>query len=658
MELIFYILIGICFAIFLIMVYTFFVKRADIFDLDGVFFGKLVKKSDSNIFSTHHEGKVGDTSEFDSKAFIRQINDEGYSNAPVKKGYVIKTGEIFDNLDRKVASCDPKGKAWFGLFRNILPGLIIIIFCMVIYIWGNAISFNWSLEKKNAIQVLLACGIFLFVIGLLKSYFTRKTEIFLTDNQGNISNVKIGYLTYCSFKNTDEINQMVKAAGCMALYEAFETSQSHKDVGRLPSFSAKDLAFPAMLLYFFLFSLLANFILGIDRSNLQQEGFSYASVMILIYGMIWYFMYILKTDMGNQNQTFYPLLQIINRNTGIRGWNVLLIFISALATILTITGLTKGNNVGGFVFFPLFLVIFFATLYNFINSSAAQWQLQEPVDRILNPVVARLGRLQAPVIIPQGEENRLEFNWDLSKTKIDGLTGVKQISFDVKKSNFNPDGKVRKENPFYGKDANGKDNWKQAWEFDQDGKPTGLKYDVFNGMIKQVLEKNPQPESENELIDKIVSVCKSVMVEHNLPYFKIFDLVTTFCQEEIDYKADADCGEINNAKEYVRFPIETLVDGRGDCDCYSALAYKILKRLNLQPDDLKYAYCFENNNTGKHAFLLLKKNGSIPFPDSFVSYSIPKLGGMEYVFCECTIRPWKVGVNNRFSLDKIQIIDL
>jgi hypothetical protein len=645
MESIFYILIGVCTAIFLYVVYTFFVKRADMYYTDGSFFGKLVKIGEENIFTTQHEGKVGDTSEKDEKAFIRQVT-EGYANAPLKKGYVLKEGIIINDADNQVAFCDPIGTPWFGLLGNILTAILIILVAIVLIFFGGNTKIN---------QAILTFGIMLLIIGIIKSYFTRKSIIYLTDNQGNQTDEKIGFVTELRFNKNGGISRLTKAAGCMALYEAFETSHSHKDVGRLPSFSAKDLAFPSMLVYLLLFSIVSNFILGIDRSNLQEEGFSYAAIMLLIYGLIWYFMYILKTDMGNQNQTFYPLLQIINRNTGIRGWNLLLIFISALATILTITGLTKGNNVGGFVFFPLFFVIFFATLYNFFKDPAAQWKMQEPVDRIINLSVQRLGRIVQP--IPQGQIERLEFKWDLSKTEITGLTGTKTIVFDIDKNNIGPGGKIRMENPFYGKDnQSGLENWKKAWTWDNSNE-TGIDHAKFKEMIKEVLQKNP--ESENEIIDKILETCKNIMTEHNLPYYEIFNLVTNFCQFEIDYKLDSECPELEGAKEYVRFAIESLKDKQGDCDCYSALAYKILKRLNLQPDDIKYAYSFsDTTDTNKHAFLLIKKNGSIPFPNSIASASIPQLGGNEYVFCECTIRPWKVGYNDRFAMDQLQIIDL
>lgn len=652
MELILYILIGVFTAIFLYVVYTFFVKRADMFNNEGAFFGKLVKKAEENIFSTQHDGKIGDITEKEDKAFIRQKSEGEYANAPIKKGYVVKDGKIYNDINEHVAICDPIGTPWFGLVGNILPALIIIIFAIGLIIWGGYARENHYIQEN---QYILAFGIILLLVGLIKSYFTRKSLIYLTDNQGNTTDEKIGFVTELRFSNKAGISRLTKAAGCMALYEAFETNQSHKDVGRLPSFSAKDLVFPSMLVYLLLFSLLSNFILGIDRSNLQQEGFSYAAVMILIYGMIWYFMYILKTDMGNQNQTFYPLLQIINRNTGIRGWNLLLIFISALATILTITGLTKGNNVGGFVFFPLFFVIFFATLYNYFKDPAAQWKMQEPVDRIINPALQRLGRINA--VIPQGHSERLEFNWDLSKTEIAGLSGTKNIVFEVDKNNFMLGGKVRAENPFYGQDASGNGNWKKAWTWDNDNKETGIDHAKFKEMIKEVLQKNP--ESENEIIDKIVEACKSIMTEHNLPFYEIFNLVTNFCQYQVDYKLDSECQELAGAKEYVRFAIESLKDKQGDCDCYSALAYKILKRLNVQPDDIKYAYSFGDTTvTSKHTFLLIRKNGSIPFPNSIASASVPQLGGNEYVFCECTIRPWKIGYNDRFALDQLQIVDL
>ena len=646
MALLLYILIGVSTAILFYVVYTFFVKRADMYYSDSSFFGKLVKVGDKNIFSTQHEGKIGDISEKDNKAFIRQVI-EGYAITPINKGYATEDGKIFDDSDVQIAFCDPNGTPWYGLFANIIFALIIILISLgLIFTRGN------SPES----QYILGFGITLLLVGLIKSYFTRMSEVYTTDNQGNITNEKIGFVTELRFSNNAGISRLTKAAGCMALYDAFEISQSHKDVGRLPSFSAKDLAFPSMLVYLFLFSVLSNFILGIDRSDLKQEGFSYAAIMILIYGMIWYLMYILKTDMGNQNQTFYPLLQIINRNTGIRGWNLFLIFISAIATILTITGASNGNNAGGFIFFPLFLVIFFATLHNFLYSSVAQWQMQEPVDHIINPLAQRPSRTFSN--IPPGQSEQIEFNWDLSKTEIQGLSGTKTIAFNVDKNNFISGGKVRIQNPFYGKDASGIENWKKAWNWENDdfnGNETGINHAKFKDMIQDVLNKNP--ESENEIIETIIATCKKIMSEHNLPYYDVFNLVINFCQYNIDYKLDSDCVELEGAKEYVRFAIESLKDGHGDCDCYSALAYKILIKLNVQSDDIKYAYTFNDVDATKHAFILLKKNGTFPFPSSVPSVVVPQLGGKEYVFCECTIRPWKIGYNDCFDLNNLHVIN-
>ena len=121
---------------------------------------------------------------------------------------------------------------------------------------------------------------------------------------------------------------MTKAAGCLALYEE-DVLAYEKDAGVLPSMSAKDLAFPAMLIYVLFFSVFSNLFLHYQLSPAMGSILSYIVSMVMAYALIWWLLLMVKTDLGNQNTTFMPLLQLINRNTGIRGWNVFLILISA-----------------------------------------------------------------------------------------------------------------------------------------------------------------------------------------------------------------------------------------------------------------------------------------------------------------------------------------
>jgi hypothetical protein len=158
------------------------------------------------------------------------------------------------------------------------------------------------------------------------------------------------------------------------------------------------------------------------------------------------------------------------------------------------------------------------------------------------------------------------------------------------------------------------------------------------------------------LIGTIIEKCNEVVQKNNLAQYELFNLITNFCQYQVNYKLDGNCTSIgNNAEEYVRFPIETLFDKEGDCDCYAALVYKIFKSLNLGVDDVKYGIA-DVVGVGKHAFLLVKKDGKIPLTPNISTYNnLPGLQG-EYAFCEATSRGWEIGNNNGFELKDIQIV--
>jgi hypothetical protein len=174
-------------------------------------------------------------------------------------------------------------------------------------------------------------------------------------------------------------------------------------------------------------------------------------------------------------------------------------------------------------------------------------------------------------------------------------------------------------------------------------------------MIIEVVKNSPD-KSQDDLIKSIIEKCNEVVQKNNLAHYELFNLITNFCQHQVNYKHDGESTSIgNNAQEYVRYPIETLFDKEGDCDCYAALAYKILKSLNLDEDDVKYGIA-DLVGVGKHAFLLIKKDGKIPLTPNISTYNnLPGLQG-EYAFCEATSRGWKIGDNNGFELKDIHIV--
>lgn len=659
MSTLFYIIILVSAAIFIAYVISLFSKKSQLFYYNDIgdkgYFGFLRKVTNNNYLHSvnktiFQDSKVGNVKDDNDLAVINQRKygvDQYAYNEGDKKGTVDSNGDIKDVKGDTIAHCDPTGQRWYGLLSNILPGIILLSLWLVSYVFLDTGIFS---HNENFTFLYLGIGYLLF--GLIISFFTFHTDVFVTDAAGKVTDVKIGKTTELRFSKTSNINQMTKAAGCLALYEE-DALAYEKDAGVLPSMSAKDLVFPAMLIYVLLFSVFSNLFLHYQLSPAMGSILSYIVSMVMAYALIWWLLLLVKTDLGNQNTTFMPLLQLINRNTGIRGWNVFLILVSAVGMAFT---LFINVGAGGYVLFPLFLIIFFGTFYNSVVFPAQPWQINNTLSDIIQPDLQTKRTRNQQAQANSGKTIQLEFNWDLSK--IDGLgsTEIIKITGQVNEDDFKDTSNIRKKNPFFG-DDNGIPKWKKAWNFDSQNpaQSTSINFDQFNKMIIEVITNSPD-KSQDDLIRTIIEKCNEVVQKNNLALYELFNLITNFCQFQVNYKIDGDSTSIGQkAEEYVRFPIETLFDKEGDCDCYAALVYKIFKSLNIGVDDVKYGIA-DVVGVSKHAFLLVKKDGKIPLTPNISTYNnVPGLQG-EYAFCEATTRGWKIGDNNGFELKDIQIV--
>ena len=658
MSLLFYIILFVSAAIFIAYVKSLFSKKSQLFyyndNGDKGYFGFLRKVTNNNYLHSvnktiFQDSKVGNVKDENSLAVINQRKygvDQYSYNEGDKKGTVDNIGDIKDLNGDTIAHCDPIGQRWYGLLLNILPAIILLTLWIV-----SSLFTGFGLFSNNQNSILLYIGCAYLFFGLIISYFTFSTEIFITDSTFKPTSVKLGATVELRFSKTSEINQMTKAAGCLALYEE-DAGAYEKDAGVLPSMSAKDLAFSAMLIYVLLFSVFSNLFLNYQLSPAMGAIISYSVSMVLIYVLIWWLLLMIKTDLGNQNTTFMPLLQLINRNTGIKGWNSFLILVSAIGMAFT---LFMKEGAGGYVLFPLFLVIFFATFYNSVVFPGQPWQINNTLSDIIKPdQQTRRNRSQAQA--STGKTINLEFNWDLSKVDGLGSTEIIKITGQVNEDDFKAPYNIRNKNPFFGEE-NGTPKWQKVWNFDSQNPPqaTSINFDEFNKMIIEVVKNSPD-KSQDDLIKSIIEKCNEVVQKNNLAHYELFNLITNFCQHQVNYKLDGESTSIGkNAEEYVRFPIETLFDKEGDCDCYAALVYRIFKSLNLGVDDVKYGIA-DVVGVGKHAFLLVKKDGKIPLTPNISTYNnLPGLQG-EYAFCEATSRGWKIGDNNGFELKDIQIV--
>lgn len=91
--------------------------------------------------------------------------------------------------------------------------------------------------------------------------------------------------------------------------------------------------------------------------------------------------------------------------------------------------------------------------------------------------------------------------------------------------------------------------------------------------------------------------------------------------------------------EYARFPLETLWDQTGDCECLAILLAALLHRAQVAPVAIVHT---------RNASLFGRRNGHIAVgaalsPDSSMSGTYFSENGRNYFYCETTGRGWTVG---------------
>ncbi len=124
-------------------------------------------------------------------------------------------------------------------------------------------------------------------------------------------------------------------------------------------------------------------------------------------------------------------------------------------------------------------------------------------------------------------------------------------------------------------------------------------------------------------------------VKNQFTRFEEMQAALDFVQDaNIKYMLDKDCEEINNSEEYFRFPIETMFDQRGDCDCKSILAAALLKNLG-------YPVMLIFSNQEHHVALAV--GGAPELKETISDLLFVHHRGQTYYFCETTGEGWTIG---------------
>ena len=160
----------------------------------------------------------------------------------------------------------------------------------------------------------------------------------------------------------------------------------------------------------------------------------------------------------------------------------------------------------------------------------------------------------------------------------------------------------------------------------------------------QAFQRNLQDHIVDGRSDEIFELCvliEALFRKYNLNAWDRLQTVLGFCQKpNIEYVYDdspetqSDIG--TELGDYCRYPLETLADGRGDCDCHSALAACLFYTLGY---DACIFTLHTKDRSGFHMAVGVRPPGAtILIPDSMS----PLIGERRYFYCETT-GSWSVG---------------
>lgn len=139
---------------------------------------------------------------------------------------------------------------------------------------------------------------------------------------------------------------------------------------------------------------------------------------------------------------------------------------------------------------------------------------------------------------------------------------------------------------------------------------------------------------------EVVKYVNRVCSQNGIGELDKLQFLLDFVQEpNVKYSYDNDCEEIRCQEEYVRFPDETLLDRRGDCDCKSFLAmllfhimgYNVLYLLSYKKQHA--AVCIEYDQRWQPNLQNKKELEDVTLTHE----------GRKYVFCETTSDSFRIG---------------
>ena len=330
-------------------------------------------------------------------------------------------------------------------------------------------------------------------------------------------------------------------AGAFALLQRYAPRQKEAEYASEQPYGWKDTALLSAFIYTVIFILVYLVNSGIFQMPLLGKSLKSAAVFVGYYFVLWAIIRFIKIDSIENANSFQPILDLFNKNLGLKWMNLSILVLCALASIFTLFYYD-------YDFLPLLIVIATGITINMgLPTANRRWKVQAS---FLEDSASSEDEEEdeSEPQNPQGDISRV-YEWKLDETydanrSIEGSLTLYFKAADIRD--------VRHLNPFFDqrKDHSDKENILYMFRFLKKYKKTFLaRTNYVAYTINKIAEKN------------------------NFSPMDKMQFTLDFVQEpNIAFVQASEDKAINFYDDYIRYPDETLYDKCGDSNSKALLA--------------------------------------------------------------------------------------
>lgn len=333
---------------------------------------------------------------------------------------------------------------------------------------------------------------------------------------------------------------------------------------------------------------------------------SYAISVMLVYLLIWEALHVAKIAWMSTSDKAYAYLTLVNRQTGIERWGTFGILLSIAATIIAFFA--------DYRYVPLFLGILAGFYVSRSFADGGPWQI-EPRSR-------QYTEEEGEEIPSVGLEKR-DYEWELDSSVTEASFSI-SLYFDPQEIET-----LRAQNPF---------------STDPDSALARFRY-----VARDLVLKGETAQQVQHLAAYLAGRSSRMGLTRVEELQAALDFVQN---SNIIYALDKECAELKHGSEYFRYPVETMYDKRGDCDCKSILAAALVRSLG-------YPVLMLLSFEAEHAAIAV---GGAPELDDMDDLFFITHNNKHYYYCETTGEGWRIGQESDLARqmrdDRSAVLDL